>query len=86
MNEYCSRCGLRFADWVSARMERQMARKAVIEIGRYIVKEGPTGGWRVFEAMGEQPISIHDDKGPAIAAAKRYQASDVAWAQYNCDE
>jgi hypothetical protein len=53
-----------------------MTRKAVIEIGMYVVKEGPTGGWRVFVTGSDEPISFHDDKASAIAAAKRYVAGD----------
>lgn len=54
--------------------------KAVVQIGNYVVIEGPTGGWRVFpgtyEKHADQPISIHGDKAEAVAAAKRYQAGD----------
>ena len=54
-----------------------MTRKAVLEVGDYIIKEGPTGGWRVFARGAEQPISIHDQRDEAIAAARRYIANDV---------
>jgi len=49
-------------------------RKAVIEIGNYEVREQPTGGWRVSAIVGtKQPISVHNDKQSAIAAAEQYQ-------------
>ena len=51
-------------------------RKAVIEVGGYTVKEGPTGGWRVYPSGGDEPISIHDNRAAAIAAAKRYDEGD----------
>ena len=51
-------------------------RKAVIEVDKYTVKEGPTGGWSVSIIGAVAPISIHDDRASAIAAARRYVASD----------
>ncbi len=50
-----------------------MAREAVIEVGDYVVKEAPTGGWRV--GLIDEPdyyISLHDDREAALKIAKRY--------------
>ena len=46
-------------------------RKAVIQIGKYEVREAPNGGWRIFigAALGQDPISIHETKAGAIALA-----------------
>jgi hypothetical protein len=57
-------------------------RKAVIDVGFYVVVEAPTGGWRVFPSLAwhrggvnEAPvISAHTHKDDAIAAARQYQA------------
>jgi hypothetical protein len=58
-------------------------RKAVLEINGYVVKEAPTGGWRVFWFDNDDPISIHDDKTAAVAATKRYVAGDKRrWRAY----
>jgi hypothetical protein len=54
-----------------------MTRKAIVEIGFYNVKEGPTGGWFVLPAGSTTAISVHDNKASAIAAAKRYDAGDL---------
>jgi hypothetical protein len=61
-------------------------RKAVIEIGNYVVAEAPTGGWRVFPSLAWHrchhgvnavaPISSHSHKQDAVAAAKQYSAGD----------
>jgi hypothetical protein len=60
-------------------MEPNMTiRKAVIEVGAYTVKEAPTGGWRVFATGGTEPISIHDNKGSAVAAAMRYAQRKIS--------
>lgn len=51
-------------------------RKAQFEIGKYTVKEGPTGGWSVRVTGEDQPISAHETRADATAAAKRYDAAD----------
>ena len=60
-------------------------RKAVIEIGGYVVKEAPTGGWRVFAGKADDirihngeadPLSTHERKAGAVAAAHRYTEGD----------
>ena len=51
-------------------------RKAVIEVGKYVAKEGPTGGWHVFIPGVSELISVHETQAEAVAAAKRYLAAD----------
>lgn len=55
-----------------------MRRKAVIEVGKYEAREAPTGGWRVFvgAALAQAPISVHETRAEAVAAAKEYDAAD----------
>lgn len=55
------------------RGQSEMAtRKAVFEIGKYTVKEGPTGGWSVSVTGAALPRSTHPDRAGAIAAAEFY--------------
>ena len=51
-------------------------RKAQFEIGKYTVKEGPTGGWSVRVTGAPEAISVHETRADAVAAAKRYIAGD----------
>ena len=58
------------------------AQKTVFEIGKYTVKEGPTGGWLVLVggqliSQGAEVVSRHENKAEALAAAKRYQEKGV---------
>ncbi len=51
-------------------------RKAQFEVGAYTVKEGPTGGWSVRVTGAAEPISLHETRADAVAAAKRYVEAD----------
>lgn len=51
-------------------------RKVQFEVGKYTVKEGPTGGWSVRVTGAEQPISVHETRREAHAAAHTYDAAD----------
>jgi hypothetical protein len=53
-------------------------RKAVFTVGHYTIKEGPTGGWRVYVVGSSQPLSIHETSTDAKIAAGHYAAADKA--------
>jgi hypothetical protein len=53
--------------------KRVEIRKAIEEVGHYMVKERPNGGWSVaFCLTPDKLISVHTDKPVAMAAARRY--------------
>ncbi len=54
-----------------------MTRKAVIKVGHYTVKEGPTGGWSIYVPESDVPLRRCEDKTQALATAKRYVTRDT---------